>query len=372
MFYVYLLKSLFHKEFYVGSTNDLKQRMKDHNPGKVFSTKRCMPWKLLYYEAYLFEKFARIREQRLKHHGNSMKELRKRIGLVMDLPSTTFKNLLKSGAGFTLIELLVVIGVLSVVGSIMTGVVTFSLRGANKTQTIENIRQSGNYTISQMGKTIQYAETFDVSNDGINYVRSCPFVPSPTPLPVCGGLGEPCCTTGSACDSLLLTCLADTNLCENVKRVFVTSGDFYAPDFGGYKIADQICGNLAPASVFRWVAWISDRDSNVAERVPNQPYYRLDGVKVSNGRPFKILLAPINIDENGRRVRSGDDAWTGVSVKKNVSGDNCDDWTSVDNSDSGTRGLVDSTDESWTTQGNTSCSSNSGRVRTKHLYCFET
>ncbi|MEK7518263.1 MAG: type II secretion system protein [Patescibacteria group bacterium] len=85
--------------------------------------------------------------------------------------------------GFTLIELLVVIAVLGVVGSIVMGAITFSLRGANKTSTIENIRQNGNYTISQMAKTIEYSQTFDgLSTDGITYVRSCPATqPTPTP-----------------------------------------------------------------------------------------------------------------------------------------------------------------------------------------------
>lgn len=85
--------------------------------------------------------------------------------------------------GFTLIELLVVVGILSIVGSIVAGIITYSLRGTNKASTIENIRQSGNYAISQMAKTIEYAETFDgLSMDGIDYKKSCPVI-QPTPNP---------------------------------------------------------------------------------------------------------------------------------------------------------------------------------------------
>lgn len=89
----------------------------------------------------------------------------------------------KLQGGYTLIEFLVVIVVLIVVGSIVVGVITFSLRGANKTNTIENIRQNGNYVISQMAKDIGYARSFDgLSTDGITYVTSCPATqPSPTP-----------------------------------------------------------------------------------------------------------------------------------------------------------------------------------------------
>lgn len=85
--------------------------------------------------------------------------------------------------GFTLIELLVMIAVLGVVGSSVAGVITFSIRGTNKTDTIENVRQSGNYVISQMGKTIEYAASFDgLSVDGNTYVKSCPVTaPFPTP-----------------------------------------------------------------------------------------------------------------------------------------------------------------------------------------------
>ena len=50
-----------------------------HNNGEVFSTKRYMPWKLIYYEAYTSEKLARGREKQLKHHGNAIKYLKKRI-----------------------------------------------------------------------------------------------------------------------------------------------------------------------------------------------------------------------------------------------------------------------------------------------------
>lgn len=83
--------------------------------------------------------------------------------------------------GFTLVELLASIIVLVAVGSVIAGIITSSLRGTNKTTTIENIRQSGNYALSQMSKNIEYARVFNgLSNDGVNYVTSCPFS-TPTP-----------------------------------------------------------------------------------------------------------------------------------------------------------------------------------------------
>ena len=87
--------------------------------------------------------------------------------------------------GFTLVELLASIIVLVAVGLIISGIITSSLRGTNKTTTIENIRQSGNYTLAQMSKNIEYAQVFNgLSNDGINYITSCPFSLAPIPVPV--------------------------------------------------------------------------------------------------------------------------------------------------------------------------------------------
>src|SRR3989344_8772259 len=86
--------------------------------------------------------------------------------------------------GFTLVELLASIIVLVAVGSIMSGIITSSLRGTNKTTTIENIRQNGNYTLAQMSKNIGYAQVFSgLSNNDIDYVTSCPFSTAPTPAP---------------------------------------------------------------------------------------------------------------------------------------------------------------------------------------------
>lgn len=64
---------------YIGSTSDLRRRVREHNSGKSRSTKRYMPWELVYYEAYLSEVDAREREKKLKHHGKGLAELKKRI-----------------------------------------------------------------------------------------------------------------------------------------------------------------------------------------------------------------------------------------------------------------------------------------------------
>jgi len=82
MYFVYLLLSqIKSKQIYIGSTNNLDKRLKQHNQGKVFSTKPYLPWTIIYYEAYQNEELAKLREKRLKHHGNAIRELKKRVDL---------------------------------------------------------------------------------------------------------------------------------------------------------------------------------------------------------------------------------------------------------------------------------------------------
>lgn len=102
MFYFYLLQSLKNiKEIYTGSTSNLKARFAEHNHGNVPSTKRYSPWRLVYYEAFLSEKDARLREQGFKKHGKGNYELKKRL---------TYS--LRKGEGFTLVEALIAITIL--------------------------------------------------------------------------------------------------------------------------------------------------------------------------------------------------------------------------------------------------------------------
>ncbi len=71
MFYVYILQSLKDDSLYIGYTNDLTKRFKEHNRGKVYSTKRKIPWILIHYEAYLNSRDATRREQYLKTNQGS-------------------------------------------------------------------------------------------------------------------------------------------------------------------------------------------------------------------------------------------------------------------------------------------------------------
>ncbi len=66
MYFVYVLKSLKDDKFYIGFSEDVKRRNKDHNSGKVLSTKDRRPFKLIDYEANLSKKDALRRENYFK------------------------------------------------------------------------------------------------------------------------------------------------------------------------------------------------------------------------------------------------------------------------------------------------------------------
>ncbi len=65
-YYTYVLRSSVDGNFYVGFTQDLKDRITEHNKGKVESTKYRKPLKVVYCEACLNKNDALHREKYLK------------------------------------------------------------------------------------------------------------------------------------------------------------------------------------------------------------------------------------------------------------------------------------------------------------------
>jgi putative endonuclease len=76
MYYVYILKSIKNNDLYIGSTEDINNRLKKHNDGKVKSTKFYRPWQLMNCETYNTRSEAVKREYFLK--TGQQKELLKR------------------------------------------------------------------------------------------------------------------------------------------------------------------------------------------------------------------------------------------------------------------------------------------------------
>ncbi|TAL19153.1 GIY-YIG nuclease family protein [Patescibacteria group bacterium] len=63
---VYVLVSLRDGRLYIGRTENLESRIKEHNAGKTWTTRRVLPVKLLFFEVFLSKDDAIRREKYLK------------------------------------------------------------------------------------------------------------------------------------------------------------------------------------------------------------------------------------------------------------------------------------------------------------------
>jgi len=77
-YYTYVLISNKNKEFYTGTTNNINQRVEQHNKGLVMSTKYKRPLNLIYFEACLNKNDAYRREKYLKS-GMGKRYLKNRL-----------------------------------------------------------------------------------------------------------------------------------------------------------------------------------------------------------------------------------------------------------------------------------------------------
>jgi putative endonuclease len=70
MWYVYIIRSVkFPEQEYTGASEDLKQRIADHNAGKSNYTSKYAPWELLWYSAFSDKLTALEFEKYLKSHS---------------------------------------------------------------------------------------------------------------------------------------------------------------------------------------------------------------------------------------------------------------------------------------------------------------
>ena len=77
-YYVYVLISEVDNMYYTGYSADLRNRLILHNEGKVESTRKRRPLKLIYFEGCLNQQDATRREKYLKS-GNGKIYLRNRL-----------------------------------------------------------------------------------------------------------------------------------------------------------------------------------------------------------------------------------------------------------------------------------------------------
>ncbi len=66
MFFTYVLFSESFNQIYIGQTSNLDERLASHNSGLSKSTKRYLPWKIIYFEEFSTRSQSMKREKELK------------------------------------------------------------------------------------------------------------------------------------------------------------------------------------------------------------------------------------------------------------------------------------------------------------------
>ncbi len=79
MYIVYILRSERDGKLYIGQTDNLQNRLKQHQFGEVKSTKHRLPVELIYIEGYRSRILALTREKKLKDFKSAYREVKKRI-----------------------------------------------------------------------------------------------------------------------------------------------------------------------------------------------------------------------------------------------------------------------------------------------------
>ncbi len=80
MYYLYILQSQKDNGFYIGLSNNIEKRLRDHNYGKTKSTKYRKPFILIYIEEFKTRLDARNREKELKSNYQKRKALLSKLG----------------------------------------------------------------------------------------------------------------------------------------------------------------------------------------------------------------------------------------------------------------------------------------------------
>ena len=78
MHYVYFLEGEISGRYYIGTTNNVKRRLEEHNSGVVKSTAPYKPWKLI-----RIEKYADIAEATKREHFLKNKHSRRIIEIIV-------------------------------------------------------------------------------------------------------------------------------------------------------------------------------------------------------------------------------------------------------------------------------------------------
>lgn len=79
VFYVYILESEVTHRWYIGMCTNVEERLKEHNAGRVRSTKGYRPYVVIYTETFPDKTLARKREIQIKKSGLIRKQLKDQL-----------------------------------------------------------------------------------------------------------------------------------------------------------------------------------------------------------------------------------------------------------------------------------------------------
>ena len=127
----------------------------------------------------------------------------------------------------------------------------------------------------------------------------------------CGGT----CPTGKYCEVVGQDCKCVSPSEEAGVGTIIVSSLKWTGAMGGLKGADAKCQQSAinAGLTGTWKAVMSDSSTSATSRLPNIPYYNMNGLLVANNKAdlFDGTIANfVNIDENGNVIASGH-VWTG-------------------------------------------------------------
>ena len=77
MHYIYIIQSKIANKYYIGCTNNLQLRLRDHNFGYCKSTKKYKPWILITFRSFTNQQDAYNMEKMVKSYkgGNAFKKI---------------------------------------------------------------------------------------------------------------------------------------------------------------------------------------------------------------------------------------------------------------------------------------------------------
>lgn len=155
------------------------------------------------------------------------------------------------------------------------------------------------------------------------------------------------------------------------QRVFVSSSTS-SGNLGGLAGADATCQELADAQSLggRWIAWLSDENTDAIDRLAgNGPFLLIGSGALIAASRSELTSGTLqnSISRNEAGAFTAGATWTGTNADGTRGSNFCDNWTDGTNSSFGQTGSADQTDAEWTDANQVFC----GVDAPVRIYCFE-